>query len=58
MDAHLSYHQISLVIDDEEKTTFIALFGIFCYTKMVFRLKNGGAIYQKGIHIILKTWIR
>jgi hypothetical protein len=47
------YHQISLATDDEEKTTFITLFGIFCYTKMAFRLKNGGATYEKWVHIIL-----
>jgi hypothetical protein len=41
LDAYSGYHQISLAIDDEEKTTFITLFGIFCYTKMAFRLKNG-----------------
>jgi hypothetical protein len=52
-DAYLGYHQISLAIDDKEKSAFITPFGIFCYTKMVFRLKNGGATYQKCIHIIL-----
>jgi hypothetical protein len=57
LDAYSGYHQISLTIDDEEKTTFITPFGIFCYTKMAFDLKNGGAIYQKGIHIILETQI-
>jgi hypothetical protein len=41
LDAYLGYHQISLTIDDEEKTSFITPFGIFCYTKMVFGLKNG-----------------
>jgi hypothetical protein len=54
LDAYLSYHQISLTIDDEEKTMFITPFGIFCYTKMAFGLKNGGAIYQKCIQNILK----
>jgi hypothetical protein len=53
LDAYSGYHQISLAIDDEEKTTFIIPFGIFCYTKMTFGLKNGGATYQKCIHIIL-----
>jgi hypothetical protein len=52
--AYLGYHQISLAIDNEEKTTFITPFEIFCYTKMVFGLKNEGAIYQKCIHIILE----
>jgi hypothetical protein len=55
LDAYSGYHQISLAIDDEEKTMFITSFGIFCYTKMVFDLKNGGATYQKDIQIILKT---
>jgi hypothetical protein len=45
LDAYSGYHQISLAVDDEEKTTFITPFGIFCYTKMTFGLKNGGATY-------------
>jgi hypothetical protein len=53
LDAYSSYHQISLTIDDKEKTMFITLFIIFCYTKMTFGLKNEGATYQKCIQIIL-----
>jgi hypothetical protein len=41
LDAYSGYHQISLAVDDEEKTMFITPFKIFCYTKMAFRLKNG-----------------
>jgi hypothetical protein len=58
LDAYLSYYQISLAIDDKEKIVFITPFGIFCYTKMAFGLKNEGATYQKGIHIILESHIR
>jgi hypothetical protein len=58
LDAYLGYHQISLTIDDEEKTTFITSFGIFCYTKMSFGLKNGGATYQKCVHTVLEGQIR
>jgi hypothetical protein len=47
LDAYSGYHQISLIIDDEEKIMFITSFGIFCYTKMAFGLKNGGTTYQK-----------
>jgi hypothetical protein len=47
LGAYSSYHQISLAIGNEEKTTFITLFRIFCYIKMVFGLKNGGG----GLHI-------
>jgi hypothetical protein len=50
----LGYHQISFAINDEEKTSFITPFEIFCYTKMMFGQKNGGATYQKCIHIILE----
>jgi hypothetical protein len=57
LDAYSGYHQISLAIDDKEKSALITPFGIFCYTKMVFGLKNGGATYQKCIHIILVSQI-
>jgi hypothetical protein len=58
LDAYSDYHQISLIIDNEEKTTFITPFGIYCYTKTVFDQKNGGDTYYKGIQIILETQIR
>jgi hypothetical protein len=57
LDVYSGYHQISLVVDDEEKIAFITPFRIFCYTKMTFELKNGGATYQKCIHIILEPQI-
>jgi hypothetical protein len=57
LDAYSGYHQISLAVDDEEKTTFIMPFGIFCYTKMAFGLKNGGATYQKCVHTVLEDQI-
>jgi hypothetical protein len=57
LDVYSNYHQISLTIDDEEKIMFITPFRIFCYTKMTFGLKNGGATYQKCIYIILKPQI-
>jgi hypothetical protein len=56
LDVYLNYHQINLTIDDE-KIAFITSFGIFCYTKIAFMLKNRGATYQKCIHIILEPQI-
>jgi hypothetical protein len=41
-----------------KKIVFITPFGIFCYTKMAFALKNGAATYQKCIHIIFEPQIR
>jgi hypothetical protein len=58
LDAYSGYHQIRLTIDDEEKIVFITPFKIFYYTKMTFRLKNGGCTYQKCVHIILEAQIR
>jgi hypothetical protein len=57
LDAYSGYHQISIAVDDEEKTTFITPFEIFCYTKMTFRLKNMGATYQKCVHTVLEGQI-
>jgi hypothetical protein len=49
LDAHSGYNEISLAIDDKEKIASITPFGIFCYTKMAFGLKNRGATYQRCI---------
>jgi hypothetical protein len=57
LDTYLGYHQISIATDDEEKTSFIMSFRILCYTKMAFGLKNGGATYQKCVHIVLENQI-
>jgi hypothetical protein len=57
LDAYSGYHQISLAVDDEEKIVFITLFGIFCYTKMAFGLKNGGATFQKCVYTVLEGQI-
>jgi hypothetical protein len=58
LDTYSSYHQISLSIDDEEKTSFITPFEIYCYTKLAFRLKNGGGGMYQCVHIILENQIR
>jgi hypothetical protein len=40
-----------------KNTSFIIHFGTFCYTKMTFGMKNGGATYQKCIHTIMEPQI-
>ena len=49
LDCHSDYHQISLKEEDQIKTSFIMLFGAYCYKTMSFRLKNTGATYQRAI---------
>jgi hypothetical protein len=53
LDCYSGYHQISLAKEDEEKTTFITSFGAFCYTSMLFGLKNAGKTYQRAIQTCL-----
>ncbi|KAL0559476.1 hypothetical protein IC582_004087 [Cucumis melo] len=40
---------IKMAPEDQEKTTFITLWGTFCYKVMRFGLKNAGAIYQRAM---------
>src|SRR3954462_6777471 len=50
IDAYSGYHQIKMALEDKDKMAFIAPFGIYCYTSMLFGLKNAGATYQRTRH--------
>ena len=45
MDGFLSYNLIRMALEDMEKTTFLTMWGTFCYKVMPFGLKNVGATY-------------
>ena len=47
LDAYSGYHQIAMKEFDQLATSFINLFGSFCYVSMSFSLKNAGAMYQR-----------
>ena len=47
MDGFSGYNQIKMDLEDMEKTTFITLWGTFCYKVMSSGLKNVGATYQR-----------
>ena len=47
LDAFQGYHQIPLVLDDQEKTVFVIPTGNYHYKVMPFGLKNAGSTYQK-----------
>jgi len=49
MDGLSGYNQIKMAPEDIEKTTFITLWGTFCYKVMSFGLKNAGATYQRAM---------
>ena len=47
LDAYSGYHQTVMKESDQLTTSFITLFGSFCYITMSFGLKNTGATYQR-----------
>ena len=47
LDAFQGYHQISLALDDQEKTAFVTPIGNYHYKVMPFGLKNAGSTYQR-----------
>jgi hypothetical protein len=49
LDCYSGYHQIPLKVEDQIKTSFITLLGVFCYITMPLRFKSAGATYQRGI---------
>jgi hypothetical protein len=46
LNCYSGYHQIAIKEENQEKITFITLFGAYCYTTMSFGFKNAGATYQ------------
>src|SRR4051812_45095509 len=43
--------------EDEEHTSFITPYGVFCYRTMPFGLKNVGATYQRMMQACLRDQI-
>lgn len=55
MDANSGCNQISIYGPDKEHTTFVTNQGLYCYTIMLFGLKNGGTTYQRLVNKRFKT---
>ena len=47
LDAFQGYHQISLALEDQEKTAFVTPTRNYHYKVMSFGLKNAGSTYQR-----------
>ena len=47
LDTFQGYHQIPLVLDDQEKTAFVTPIGNYHYKVMPFGLKNARSTYQR-----------
>jgi hypothetical protein len=57
LDMFSGYHQIRVRKEDEEKTSFITPFGIFCFVRMPEGLKNAGCTFLRMIAIVLHPQI-
>ena len=57
LDAFQGYHQIVLVAEDQEKTSFITPEANYHYTVMPFGLKNARATYQRMMTRMFKDKI-
>ena len=57
LDAYSGYNQIRMKEEDEEHTSLIIAYGVFCYRKMPFGLKNAVATYQRMMQACLKEQI-
>jgi hypothetical protein len=58
LDAYSGYHQIAMKESYQLMTSFVTLFGIYCYATMSFGLKNAGATYQRCMLTIFGDLIR
>src|SRR4051812_39130430 len=57
LDAYSGYNQIRMKEEDEDRTSFITPYRVFCYRTMPFGLKNVGATYQRMMQACLKEQI-
>jgi hypothetical protein len=57
MDAFSGYNQIYKEEADQEKTSFIIDWGLYCYKMMPFGLKNAEATYQGLVNKIFRSQI-
>ena len=58
MDGFSWYNQIKMYLNDEKHTSFWTPLGVFCYTIMLFGLKNVGATYQRAWSTIFCDHLR
>ena len=51
LDGFFDYNQVSIHLDDQEKTVFTTPWDTFMYAKMPFGLMNVGATFQRAMDI-------
>jgi hypothetical protein len=54
LDCFSGYHQIWLHKEDEEKTSFMTQFGIYCYMRISEGLRNACPTFYRMMKVALK----
>ena len=57
MDAFSGYNHIRMDPNDQERTSFVTVQGMYCYQVMPFGLKNAGATYQRLVNKMFQKQI-
>ena len=58
MDEFSGYNQIKMYSDNEKHTSSRTPLGVYCYTVILFGLKNAGVTYQRAMNTIFYEHIR
>lgn len=57
LDGYSSYNHIAIALEDQDKTTFTYLYGNFTLIRMLFRLCNAPATFQRCIMSIFSDMV-
>lgn len=57
LDGYSGYNQISIALEDQDKTTFTCLYGTFAFTRMPFGLCNAPATFQMCMMVIFADMV-
>ena len=58
VDDYLGYNQITISLDDKEKTTFTCLYGTFAFRRFPFRLCNALGTFQCCMMAIFSDMVK
>jgi hypothetical protein len=58
LDCFSGYHQVWMRKQDEEKTSLVTPFGVYCFVRMPEGLKNAGPTFNRMISTVLGTQLR
>ena len=57
LDGYLGYHQITIHLDDQSKTTFTCPYGTYAYRRICFGLCNAPTSFQRCMMSIFSDMI-